>query len=94
MVMKHEIKQSFIFGLNISKTVKSHLKTKSGVGPTVNSKNNETVEKVRNLVRSDRSLRIQDMANMCVCVSATVSPSLKQNLMLVRYRHFKQMRKL
>jgi len=30
-------KQPFTIGLNVSKTAKSHLMTKSGVGPTVNS---------------------------------------------------------
>jgi len=48
------------------------------------SKNDETMGKVQHLVRSDRRLRIRDMANIRICVSAAVFPSLKQNLMLAR----------
>jgi len=53
-------------------------------GRPSSSKNEETVEKVQHLVRSNRRLRFQDMANIRICISAAVCPSLKQNLMLAR----------
>jgi len=58
-----------MFGLKVSKMVKSHLKTINEVVDR-NIKIHVTVETIQKLVRSDRRLRTQDMANIGVTLSS------------------------
>lgn len=62
MMVKHKRKQPIKIGLNVSKMVKS-LEDEEQSGRPSTSKNDEIVEKIQILVRSDYCLRVQNTSN-------------------------------